>query len=159
MLFYAFQFLVTSISADELKNSKRTPWKTPEDKRGKFDTSSPEALLQCILGSTNVATFFSDFWEKEPLHVVREDEKFCGDCFNLEVVKHVVGCNDMKFLLDVNAFTLTDGNKQEFVQEQGSSYYLVCLKYPFPMIFVPIGRISSLNFLPCHNSLLNHHPP
>ena len=65
------------------KKSFITPWLTPKDMKGNLDTSTPEALLRCVLGNTKKEEFFSDFWEQKPLHVSRGDEAFYGEFFTL----------------------------------------------------------------------------
>jgi len=98
---------------------KKTPWRTPNDKKGNMDTSDPETMLQSMLGCTKTDDFFKKIWEKRPLHVSRSDENFYGELFTLPVVKKVVETNEFSFLLDVNVSTYTDGQRQEIVEENG----------------------------------------
>merc|ERR1712179_123225 len=98
---------------------KKTPWRTPNDKKGNMDTSDAETMLQSILGCTKMDDFFKNIWEKRPLHVSRSDENFYGELFTLPVVKKVVETNEFNFLLDVNVSTYTDGQRQEIVEENG----------------------------------------
>jgi len=98
---------------------RKTPWKTPDDKKGNINTSDPEALLQSILGCTKRDDFFRDIWEKSPLHVSRSDEAFYGELFTLPVVKKVVEANEFSFLMDVNVSTYADGQRKEIVEENG----------------------------------------
>jgi len=79
---------------------------------GKLDCSTPNKVLESLLGDITLNEFFNTYWEKKPLLIRREDANFYGDVFSLKVMKEVLENNELYFEADVNVCRYVDNQKE-----------------------------------------------
>ncbi|XP_057307300.1 ribosomal oxygenase 2-like [Hydractinia symbiolongicarpus] len=84
---------------------------------GKIDCKNSEAVIKSILGD-NVKEFFSNYWEKKPYFIKRENTEFYGDLFNLSEVKDILKNHELNFETDVNVTRYLNEEK-EVLNEDG----------------------------------------
>jgi hypothetical protein len=78
-----------------------------------------EAAFKCLLGdSVSVEQFFSDYWEKKPVHLRRSgEEKWCEfvkELFNLDALSLIIENNKIKYDTDLNLCKLVNGEKKQY---------------------------------------------
>jgi len=83
-----------------------------------MDLSTPSAVMNGLIYPTQTEEFFTKYWEKEPLHLKRNDADYYGKAFTLNMFKDILGEQALNFEFDVNVCRYVDGEK-ELLNEDG----------------------------------------
>jgi len=104
----------SSTSAKEERKSKKTKKVTEVEEiqqASKLDFSSPDKLFSSLVAPTTSESFFSDYWEKKPLLIQRNDTSFYGPLFTKEDLEDILKREELSFAEDVNVVRYEDGDK------------------------------------------------
>ena len=99
-------------AAAENRQKKSKTEGSSESSPSKLDFATPEKVLQSLLSPTNLRTFFSDYWEKKPLVIKRQDSAFYGSLFLKKQLEDILKTHKLKYEEDVNVCLYVDGKKE-----------------------------------------------
>lgn len=77
----------------------------------KLDFTSAEKLFSSLIAPTTSDAFFTDYWEKKPLLIKREDSSFYGPLFTKEDLQDILKREELSFAEDVNVVRYVEGDK------------------------------------------------
>jgi len=83
-----------------------------------IDFSSPQRVLETLLSSTDLESFFAEHWEKKPHFVKRENADFYGSLFSKKDLEAVLKKEEIQFIGDISLSQYVEG-KTEFLNEEG----------------------------------------
>lgn len=83
-----------------------------------MDFSSPQRVVESLLSSTNLDSFFDEHWEKKPHFVKRENADFYGSLFSKKDLEAVLKKEEIQFIEDVTLSRYVEG-KTELLNEEG----------------------------------------
>ena len=84
----------------------------------KLDFSTPENAFESLVSPTSRDTFFSEYWEKEPLIVKRGDVDYYGDLFSKGNLEAILKKHKLQYEEDVVVCRYVKG-KKEFHNREG----------------------------------------
>ena len=77
-----------------------------------IDFSSPQRVVESLLPSTSLETFFNEYWEKKPLFVKRDDADFYGSLFSKKDLEAVLKKEEILFTEDVSLMRYAEGKTE-----------------------------------------------
>ena len=83
-----------------------------------IDFTSPKRVVESLLSSTNLESFFDEHWEKKPHFVKRENADFYGSLFSKKDLEAVLKKEEIQFIEDVCVSRYAEG-KTELLNEDG----------------------------------------
>jgi hypothetical protein len=103
-----------SAAAEERKSKKTKKNADKEDVQdtSKLDFSSAEKLFSSLISPTTSEDFFSQYWEKKPLHIQRKDPQYYGSLFSKSDLESLLKKEEVLFVQDLNLCRYEEGEKQ-----------------------------------------------
>ncbi|KXJ18241.1 Bifunctional lysine-specific demethylase and histidyl-hydroxylase MINA [Exaiptasia diaphana] len=112
----------SSSTNDERKSKKTRKVSDLEEiqELSKLDFNSAEKLFSSLIAPITSKTFFSEYWEKKPLLIKRNDISFYGPLFSKSDLEAVLKKEEIEFVNDVNVCCYEDGDKLYMNDDIGS---------------------------------------
>lgn len=95
------------------------PQKRPAEPECPLNFQSPDSLFSSLIAPVSPDQFFTEFWEKKPLHIRRQDQsdgaavaQFYRSLFSLSDLPDLCSRHALEFYRDVNAVRCVNGKKK-----------------------------------------------
>jgi len=83
----------------------------------KMQLSAPNDTMAGLLHPKTILEFQRTYWEKDPVHIKRNDPSHYGTAFTRESMIKLLDSNELKFGSEVDAYRYVDGVKESFARE------------------------------------------
>lgn len=106
----------------EAKKVKTTPQDTKDalarikasiiENDTKIDFGAAKSVIEGLLSPKTIDEFMGVYWEKQPMHVKREQSDYYGTAFTLEALRKIVSGNELSYGDDVDVFRYVKNEKE-----------------------------------------------
>ena len=83
---------------------------TPEDEPGSIEKA--EEAFQWLVGPTNLDKFYKEFWEKNPLHIKRDDPEYYKTLFSTKALDKILREQRVVFGKNLDVTSYSDGKRE-----------------------------------------------